>query len=136
MIPAILMIPMSDFNSLQGLSFPFWILLIILGLNTAAAYGSLAEAFKYLEANKVAVILTINPIITIISMYILEDLQVDWIQPEKMTYLGLLGAAFIVSGAVLAIRSPKKKSMAVEKPMYGSNWEEADTPENIKPKAV
>lgn len=106
--PALLLAPFVDYSGLAQLSFSFWLLMIFLGLNTLAAYGALAEAFKYIEVNKVGIIITLNPIITIISMHVLEYFQVSWIQPESISYYGLIGALLIISGAILAVRSKGK----------------------------
>ena len=49
------------------------------GKITLIAYGTLAEAFKYVQANKVSIIITLNPIITFGTIAILAALQVDWV---------------------------------------------------------
>jgi len=107
-LPSLILIPFIDFSGFQQYTPGLWLLLIFLGINTIVAYGCLAEAFKYLEANKISVIITLNPIITFISMGILGAMQVSWIQAEVITIYGIIGAALVISGAVLVI-IPKKK---------------------------
>ena len=107
-LPAIILIPFIDFGTFQNYSPGLWALLIFLGINTIVAYGCLAEAFKYVEANKISVIITLNPIITFIVMGILGAMHVDWIKPENITIYGVFGAALVISGAILVV-IPKKK---------------------------
>jgi drug/metabolite transporter (DMT)-like permease len=73
------------------------------------AYGSIALAFKYTEAYKVSIIVTLNPIITLITMSILTYMQVSWIQPESMTIYSLIGAILVIGGAVTAVFFSKRK---------------------------
>lgn len=108
-IPCIMLLPWVDFSVFQNLSFSLWLLVLFLGINTVLAYGSLAEAFQYMEANKVAVIIVINPIITIITMSILSYFEVEFVEPEFVGLIGIIGALLVISGAVLVVwRRPKK----------------------------
>ena len=109
-LPAIGYLPLVNFKLLNAASLPEWGILLFLGCNTLLAYGSLAYAFKYLEANKVSVIITLNPIITITAMGILAILNVDWIVHEKFTLISLIGASLVISGATLTILGKKKIS--------------------------
>ena len=72
------------------------------------AYGALAASFKYIEANKVSIIITLNPIITFVVMSILAVLEVSWILAEKITLPLIFGAGMVMSGAILAVKSSKK----------------------------
>ena len=105
---AILFLPLVDFSPFAMLSPGQWILIISLGINTLIAYGSLALALKYIDANKISVIVTLNPIITFGAMILLESLAVSWIQTEKFSMLALLGAFVVMTGAVLVIYSRRK----------------------------
>jgi drug/metabolite transporter (DMT)-like permease len=107
-IPALLYSPFVSYHSLREISLGYWILLIFLGLNTLAAYGSLAIALKHLEANKISVIITQNPVITFITMAILGGLSVPWISPENFTFLTVVGAIMVIGGAVLTVFTRNK----------------------------
>ena len=93
------------------MSFPVWLIVIFLGLNTLIAYGSLAFAFKYTEAYKVSIIVTLNPIITLITMAILSSLQVDWIKTETLDPISMIGAACVIGGAIIAVFFSKKTKL-------------------------
>lgn len=102
-VAALVLLPMVSFGKLRGMEQVNWILLTYLGLNTVLAYGSLALAIKYTEATRVSVIITLNPIITFVSMAILTRMEVDWIGPEAFSVLSFIGAAMVLTGAIMVI---------------------------------
>ena len=102
-LPTLLLIPFIDFSSFAHFGRGTWCLLVFMGVNTLVAYGCLAEAFRYLEANKVSVIITLNPVLTFGAMAVLAVLEVSWIAPEIMTVFSLLGALLVLSGVVLVV---------------------------------
>ncbi len=102
-LPALLYIPSADFPAFTNLSLPVWLIVIFLGLNTLIAYGSLAYAFKYTEAYKVSIIVTLNPIITLITMAVLSSFQVDWIKTENLDFISMIGAVCVIGGAIIAV---------------------------------
>lgn len=106
---SLLFLPFVEFHKIPLMELKELLLLIFLGMNTLVAYGSLALALKYAEANKVSVIITINPLITFIMMAILDLAAVTWIQPEKFTILSIVGALLVMSGAVMVIISGSGK---------------------------
>jgi drug/metabolite transporter (DMT)-like permease len=108
-IPIIMFIPFVHPNDFQILEDWQWFLLLFLGINTLIAYGALAASFKYLEANKVSIIITLNPIVTFIIMSILAEMSITWIQPETISLLGFGGAFLVLCGAILAVKPAYKK---------------------------
>ena len=108
-ICAVIFAPMVKYGNLTGLSFNSWMLVIFLGLNTLIAYGAIALAFRYLESNKVSVIITMNPIITFILMYFFEKMNVSWIKPEHFSVASILGTVLALGGAVFVILFTRKR---------------------------
>ncbi len=110
-LPILLLAPFIRLDGFTNLSTLAWMLLIYLGLNTLVAYGFLALAFKYLEASKISVLITINPIITIITTGILTYLEVSWIEPEIFTFKIIATAVLVLSGAIMAVvfSKPEKR---------------------------
>jgi len=108
-VPALFLLPFVDFTSLIEAGSLTWVLLVFLGLNTLAAYGFLAEAFKYTDANKVGIIITLNPLITMVTMSMLGAAGVTWIEPEQISITGVFGAILVIFGAVLAVKRSKIK---------------------------
>ena len=107
-LPLLIYLPFVDFAPLAEISWIWWLLLIFLGINTLIAYGSISQALKYTEANKVSIIIIMNPMITFIVMGILTELQVSWIDPERFSILSLIGAIVVLTGAVLVVRKKSK----------------------------
>ncbi len=115
MLPIFLYLPFIHPSQFIGLTTANWFLLIYLGLNTLIAYGSLALAFKYIEANKISIIVTMNPIITFIIMGLLAYFEVSWIEPEILTTKGIVAAMLVIGGAIMAVafaKSSKKKEIS------------------------
>jgi drug/metabolite transporter (DMT)-like permease len=108
-LPMLILLPYVEFSEFAGFSPGLWVLLIFLGINTLVAYGCLAEAFKYIEANKISVIITLNPIITFTVMAILGAMQLDWIDAEIFTVYSLIGALLVLSGAIMVVIPKRKK---------------------------
>lgn len=114
LVPTLMFVWVADFGVLASLSFEMWLLLIFLGLNTLIAYGSLAEAFKYLDATKVSIIITLNPIITISTLTIMAYLEVTIIETTVISILGFVGAVLVVFGAILAVAKRRKKPQTIK----------------------
>ncbi|MDE5418772.1 DMT family transporter [Labilibaculum sp. DW002] len=107
-IPAILYTPFVNFEAFATISITTWMILVFLGLNTLVAYGCLALAFKYTEAYKVSLIVTMNPIITLLAMAALAALNVSWIQTNSLSIYSILGAVLVIGGAITAVYFSKK----------------------------
>lgn len=108
--PAIMFIPFVNFSPLMHLHWTWWLLLFFLGANTFIAYTCIAQALKYTEANKVSMIIIVNPIITFITMAILTQSDVSWIAHERFSLVTILGATLVIAGAILV--SKKRKTFA------------------------
>lgn len=102
-LPALIYTPFVSFSGFSGISVSDWLLLIFLGANTLIAYGSLSMAFKYSDVNKVSVVITLNPIITFITMSILYQLNVSWIDAKPMNLYTWMGALMVIAGAVFVV---------------------------------
>jgi drug/metabolite transporter (DMT)-like permease len=118
-LPALLLAPFIRFDAFTSLSPLAWGLLIYLGLNTLIAYGFLALALKYLDASKVSVMITINPIITIVTMGILTYLEVSWIEPEIFTFKIIGTALIVLCGAVMAVALSKPENRRDVRSFFG-----------------
>jgi drug/metabolite transporter (DMT)-like permease len=96
----------SEFSQLDGTQ---WAIMIFLGANTLIAYGCLAEAFKYVEANKISIIATMNPIITFVALSVMAYLNIDWIDQDPFSALMWIGAVTVLFAAIMVIM-PKRKN--------------------------
>ncbi|SFE75956.1 DMT family transporter [Thermophagus xiamenensis] len=109
-VPALLFLPFANFSSLLEIE-SIWevVLLLFLGGNTLVAYGSLSLALKYADANKVSMVITINPVITFILMEVLLWNQVTWFTAPPVQAMSYVGAAMVLVGAMLAIGAIDRK---------------------------
>ncbi|MFZ8932751.1 MAG: DMT family transporter [Bacteriovoracaceae bacterium] len=98
-----LYLPVTDFPKMVELSFWPILLVILLGLNTLLAYSFVGEALKRVEANLVGVIITLNPLITVATVLILETLGIGSFGPENLTFKALLGIFSFITGAIIFV---------------------------------
>ena len=90
----------ADFTRAGGLA---WLALIFCGINTIIAYGTLAEAVKYIPLALISVIISLNPLITLWGMKILPEMGFFGLQPDPVGDLGYLGGVVAVFGVVLVV---------------------------------
>lgn len=107
-LPAITLWPLVDFELLTGLSVGMWLLMTFLGANTLVAYGALGEAFKRLPAYKVALIVTLNPLITLATMKMLVAMDVEWAPDDSVGTLGYCAALLVVTGIGIVLFKGRK----------------------------
>lgn len=100
----VVLAPLVQWSEFLTWSPMVWLLMISLGLNTLIAYGFFAEALQRIPASLTSLILSLNPLLTILLMHVLERAQVTWIAAEHLHWLGYLGAVFVVIGVVFAAR--------------------------------
>ncbi len=108
-LPVLLYLPFVHFSHFMDIGFSGWMILLFLGLNTLIAYGLLSLAIQYIEANKVSVILVLNPLLTFTLMAVLAEAGVAWIQPEHFTLVTISGAAVVLTGAIMTILRKNRK---------------------------
>ena len=102
----LLLTPLAKPQPIFTLTAVQFAMLLFCGLNTVMGYGAFAESLDHLEASKVSAVVTLAPIITLISMSILAGIAPSLIKPEHLTVVGILGALFVVAGSmIIALRS-------------------------------
>ncbi len=100
-IPILLFLPFVTLKPLFSLHWTWWLLLVFVGLNTLISYTFIAKALKLTEANKVSIIIVLNPIITFVCMGILTWLDVSWIEHEHFSPVTIAGAFLVLVGSIL-----------------------------------
>ena len=80
-----------------------WLALSFCGVNTLLAYGALAEAVKYLPLSLISVIISLNPLITLLGMKILPPMGFANLQPDPVGLWGYWGGAIAVTGVALVV---------------------------------
>lgn len=104
---ALLFLPAANFDQVNAWSSWHWLVMLLLGVNTLLAYGAFAEAVRWISAPKVSIIITLNPIITLILMKLIENNSWDWITSRDISSIGYSGAALVLLGAILVASRPK-----------------------------
>ena len=87
-----------------------WLSLIFCGFNTLLAYGTLAEAVKYIPLALISVIISLNPLITLWGMKILPQIGFAGLQADPVGSLGYFGGVVAVTGVVLVVYRPGNKA--------------------------
>ncbi|MBD2409948.1 EamA family transporter [Nostoc calcicola FACHB-389] len=97
---ALLFTPLAKVKSIFTLDALHLGVLIFCALNTLIAYGAFAESLEHWEASRVSAVLALAPIVTLISVAVVSAIAPDLIPPERLTFLGILGAGLVVTGSV------------------------------------
>ena len=92
-----------EWSEFASAGFNAWLALSFCGVNTLLAYGALAEAVKYLPLSLISVIISLNPLITLLGMKILPAIGFANLQPDLVGMLGYWGGAIAVSGVTLVV---------------------------------
>ena len=85
-----------------------WLSLIFCGINTLLAYGALAEAVKYIPLALISGIISLNPLITLLGMKVLPEMEFFGLQADPISLLGYLGGMIAVAGVVLVVYRGEK----------------------------
>ncbi|MCO7223962.1 DMT family transporter [Pleionea sp. CnH1-48] len=107
----VIFLPGSTPQVISSLDAVGWALLLFCGLNTLVAYGAFAEALEHWEASRVSAVLAITPLLTLLFMQITNVFYPDYLEPEPINSLSMIGAVVLVIGSMMtAIANNKKKS--------------------------
>lgn len=102
-VAALVLAGTVKWNELASAGFTAWLALVFCAVNTLLAYGALAEAVKYLPLAIISVIISINPLITLIGMKILPAMGFADLRPDPVGLVGCLGGVIAVSGVTLVV---------------------------------
>ncbi|GAB4245501.1 MAG: DMT family transporter [Acidobacteriota bacterium] len=113
----ILLGPWIHLSELAGLDRWMWLLLLFAALNTLIAYGAFAEALVHWEASRVSAALAVTPLLTILSVRLVEHWKPGAFPLEPIDGWSLAGAAAVVVGsAVTALARPRLRVPAAPPP--------------------
>lgn len=103
------LLPYTQFTALEPLNLWQWFVLFLLGFNTLVAYGAFSEALNSIPASQVSLVITLNPLLTILFVNLITYFGFDFIKPEPIHWRGFLGAFCVVAGVALAVSLRPKK---------------------------
>jgi drug/metabolite transporter (DMT)-like permease len=102
-VATLMLLGTVEWSEFASAGFNAWWALIFCGVNTLIAYGALAEAVKYIPFALISVIISLNPLITLIGMETLPAIGFANLQPDPVGMIGYLGGAIAVTGVVLVV---------------------------------
>jgi drug/metabolite transporter (DMT)-like permease len=98
---AIVLLPLSHpARILQLDTLQAWMLAFCCA-NTVVAYGAFAEALRHWEASRVGAMITLTPLFTMATMWIVERAAPGLVKPEQLNALSVVGALVVVGGSML-----------------------------------
>lgn len=107
---SVLLAPLVTWSEASQLNFGNMLLLAFLAINTVVAYGALSEALIRIPSSEVSVIISSNPLVTLLLMTILTQMEVQWIRGEPIYWRGFLGAVLVVLGVIFTVKGPPRLS--------------------------
>ncbi len=110
-IISLIYIPLVDWSTLLSLPASVHLLYFFLGLNTILAYGSLSVALRYLPATQVSPILTMNPLLTLVLLALMEWMRWTIIPADPISWVGYLGAIIAIFGIRFVLAKKIKTSV-------------------------
>ncbi|MBD2778907.1 DMT family transporter [Iningainema tapete] len=84
--------------------------LVFCSLNTLVAYGAFAESLEHWEASRVSAVLALAPIVTLIAVWCVSVLAPNLLAPERLGFIGVLGAIAVVVGSVAIALGKRRHS--------------------------
>jgi len=76
-------------------------------MNTLLAYGALAEAVECVSLSLISTLITLNPLITLGGMWVLNTFWAESLPAENVGWTGYLGGAVAVGGVTVVASSQK-----------------------------
>ena len=102
-VATVILVGSVEWSEFASAGFNAWWALIFCGINTLLSYGALAEAVKYVPLALISVIISLNPLITLIGMKILPAMGFANLQPDPVGMVGYFGGAIAVIGVALVV---------------------------------
>lgn len=80
--------------------------------NTLAAYAAFSEALNHWEASRVGAILALTPLGTLMVVEFLSGLWPDYVDPESISAVGVVGALMVVAGSMATSLGSRRRRKA------------------------
>lgn len=108
LVAGLALMPSGNFPSLPSFGWYEWALILSLAVNTVVAYGSFAEALNRIPAGHLSLIITLNPILTLVIVQVSNKFKWEWIPIEPLSPKAMLGAALVILGVATAVTRKNK----------------------------
>lgn len=97
-LSSVISFPWVDMEEFQNYSKITWGLLLISGVFTAVTYYLISQSTNYISSLQISSILSLNPLLTILIVTILNSFNVAFYNYEPLSLLSYVGAALVVFG--------------------------------------
>lgn len=104
----VVLLPVSDFAAFGNVDAVHWVAIAFCSVNTLFAYGAFAEALAHVEASRVSVVLSLNPLLTLMVVALAHLVLPTRFPGVEVDVLGYVGATCVVLGA-MAISLAKRQ---------------------------
>lgn len=101
-VASLALLPFARPAALLQLDATHWALLGFCAFNTIGAYGAFAEALVHWEASRVSAVIATTPLLCIGAAAVVATAWPQWLEPERVSALGWVGAALVVAGSAAA----------------------------------
>lgn len=99
-VGTVLLLPVADLGALWQVRGDAAWAVFYCCLNTVLAYGAFGASVERWDSARVSAVLTLTPLGTLGLVALLSSLGSDWVEPERVTALGWLGALAVVAGSM------------------------------------
>jgi drug/metabolite transporter (DMT)-like permease len=100
-LAAVVLLPLAQPRTLLALDARHGWLLAFCAVNTLVAYGAFAEALAHWQASRVSAVLALTPLMSLATIALVHAWWPWSIAPERVGWLGYVGAAAAVAGSCL-----------------------------------
>jgi len=107
LVSSCLFLPWVQWQDLWNLSLWNHLVLVFLGLNTIIAYGSLSYALNFLPLTQVTPIITLNPLFTLLFIFIIDGTGWAFIPKDPVSLTGYIGAILAIFGTIIVLSKRK-----------------------------
>jgi len=105
----LILLPLARIGQLTDLDPVRLGLLAFCVINTLVAYGCFSEALEHLEASRVSLVVAVTPLVTLGASAAGGSLFPEYVTPESLNSLSIVGACLVVAGSMLgSIRNRRR----------------------------
>jgi len=112
LVGTFLLLPFADFSELWKASATGLILLFLAVLNTIFAFLCFGEALRVWDASRVGAVIAMPPLVTVFCTGLVAKVIPDYVKPEGLNSLAVLGAFFVVAGCMMGALGKAKPGQA------------------------
>ncbi len=118
LVGTFLLLPFADFSQLWKASHIGLFLLLLAVFNTILAFVCFGEALRVWDASRVGAVIAMPPLVTVFSTGLVAKIIPDYVKPEGLNALTIIGACLVVAGCMMgALGKAKAKGGAQDATM-------------------